>query len=207
MIIHPELRALRDDDAPQRNAQEARIAVWRNQPAVVELIDAVMAFASGGEIADHPALTRMFGKQDDAAERLARELTSVVAADFSPSEVWERVLAGTATAAVIDRGATGPDRADLIVSEMTLRPGSLIVRDARFRHVRLDRVQGCLVSLRLQRRMPGAGPTREYALTDGALVHQAAGNPKDSRTELMMALLGRMGRADAAPAMAGIATE
>jgi hypothetical protein len=128
-------------------------------------------------------------------------------ADFSPSEVWERVLAGTATAAVIDRGATGPDRADLIVSEMTLRPGSLIVRDARFRHVRLDRVQGCLVSLRLQRRMPGAGPTREYALTDGALVHQAAGNPKDSRTELMMALLGRMGRADAAPAMAGIATE
>ena len=83
MIIHPELRALRDDDAPQRNAQEAlvaRIAVWRNQPAVVELIDAVMAFASGGEIADHPALTRMFGKRDDAAERLARELTSVVAA-------------------------------------------------------------------------------------------------------------------------------
>ena len=52
-----------------------------------------------------------------------------------------------------------------------------------------------------------AGVTREYRLADGRLVHQAAGNPRDSRIELMMALLGRMDRADAAPLLAGIAQE
>ena len=73
--------------------------------------------------------------------------------------------------------------------------------------MRLESVEGCIVSLRLQRRLPEAGPTREYALSDGVLVHQAAGTPQDSRTELMMALLGRMGRPDAAPVMAAIARE
>lgn len=262
MIIHPELRALRVDDGPQRAAQDAmveRVSVWREQPHVVALIAAVEAFSQGGWDAAPRELTRLFGNDDGPANDLARELVRVVSgaladnplghvpfrhfgddviatlqlakagdatlslvaidgaglakrpaattADFSPSEVWERVLAGHARAAVIDRGATGPDRAELVASELTLAPGSLIVRDARSRHVRLDTVEGCLVSLRLQRRLPGGGLTREYALADGALVHQAAGNPKDSRIELMMALLGRMGRADAAPQIAGIACE
>ena len=262
MIIHPELRALRDDDSPQRNAQEAlvaRVSAWRNQPHVAALLDAVKAFAGGGDLADHPALARLFDPASDGAMQLAHELAgatcealavnwlghapfrhftddtistlqlarlgyvtlSLVAidgsglarrppattADFSPSQVWERVLAGKARAVVIDRGATRPDRADLSASDVSLAPGSLIVRDARSRHMRLESVEGCLVSLRLQRRLPDAGPTREYALVDGTLVHQAAGTPVDSRAELMMALLGRMGRTDAAPAMAAIACE
>ena len=49
--------------------------------------------------------------------------------------------------------------------------------------------------------------TREFALADGALIHQAAGNPRDSRVEMMLALLGRMGRSDAAPLAAAIARE
>ena len=261
MIIHPELRALRDDDSPQRMAQDAtvaRVMAWRDQPHVAALLAAVGQFAGGGDLADHPELARLFD-ENDAADRLARELTGVTAcaladnwlghapfrhftddtistlqlarsgyvtlslvaidgaglakrppaatADFSPSEVWERVLAGNARAVVVDRGATRPDGADLSTSTLSLSPGSLIVRDARSRHMRLEQVEGCLVSLRLQRRLPHAGPTREYALADGALVHQAAGTPQDSRTELMMALLGRMGRTDAAPAMAAIARE
>ena len=261
MIIHPELRALRDDDSPQRMAQDAtvaRVMAWRDQPHVAALLAAVGQFAGGGDLADHPELARLFD-ENDAADRLARELTGVTAcaladnwlghapfrhftddtistlqlarsgyvtlslvaidgaglakrppaaiADFSPSEVWERVLAGNASAVVVDRGATRPDSADLSTSTLSLSPGSLIVRDARSRHMRLEQVEGCLVSLRLQRRLPHAGPTREYALADGALVHQAAGTPQDSRTELMMALLGRMGRTDAAPAMAAIARE
>lgn len=262
MIIHPELRALRDDDTPQRIAQEAlvaRVSAWRDLPHVADLLAAVRSFAKGGDLADFPALARLFEEHGDAAAELARELCGVTAsaladnwlghapfrhltddtistlqlarsgyvtlslvaidgsglasrppattADFSPSEVWERVLAGKARAVIIDRGATRPGRADLTASDLSLRAGSLIVRDARSRHMRLDSVEGCLVSLRLQRRLPDAGPTREYALADGALVHQAAGTPVDSRTELMMALLGRMGRTDAAPAMAAIARE
>jgi hypothetical protein len=262
MIIHPDLRALRDDDTPQRIAQEAlvaRVSAWRDQPHVAALLAAVKHFAKGSELADQPELARLFDPDCEAAADLAHELAgatcaalaenwlghapfrhftddtistlqlarsgyvtlSLVAidgaglaarppattADFSPSEVWERVLAGHARAVIVDRGATRPDRADLSASDVSLRPGSLIVRDARSRHMRLESVEGCLVSLRLQRRLPKAGPTREYALADGALVHQAAGTPLDSRTELMMALLGRMGRADAAPAMAAIACE
>jgi len=262
MIIHPDLRALRDDDTPQRVAQEAlvaRVSAWRDQPHVADLLAVVREFARGGDLTDFPALSRLFDQTDGASGELARELCGVTAAaladnwlghapfrhftddtistlqlarsgyvtlslvaidgsglakrppattaDFSPSEVWERVLAGHARAVIIDRGETKPDRADLSASDVSLRAGSLIVRDARSRHMRLESVEGCLVSLRLQRRLPDAGPTREYALVDGTLVHQAAGTPVDSRAELMMALLGRMGRTDAAPAMAAIACE
>ena len=70
----------------------------------------------------------------------------------------------------------------------------------------MRRIDGALVTLRLQRRRENADVTREYDLTDGALLHQAAGNPRDSRLELMLALLGRMGRGDAAPHMAVLAT-
>ena len=45
------------------------------------------------------------------------------------------------------------------------------------------------------------------SLSDGALVHQAAGSPRDSRLELSAALLGRMGRKDAAPLLAAMAEE
>ena len=71
----------------------------------------------------------------------------------------------------------------------------------------LTSVDGCLVSLRLQRRPANAGPAREYELASGRLIHQAAGNPRDSRIEMMLALLGRMGRGDAAPLMARMARE
>jgi hypothetical protein len=39
------------------------------------------------------------------------------------------------------------------------------------------------------------------------LLHQAAGSPRDSRLELTAALLGRMGRSDAAPMLAAMAEE
>ena len=49
--------------------------------------------------------------------------------------------------------------------------------------------------------------TREFRLADGTLAHQAAGNPRESRFELAAALLGRMGRSDAAPLLAAMAEE
>jgi len=122
--------------------------------------------------------------------------------DFSPSEVWEHVLAGNARAVTIDRGETAPTHCALRQTEIALTPGTVVIRDARRRSLQLREVCGRLVSLRLQRRESGLEPTREYELASGRLVHQAAGNPRDSRLELMMALLGRMGRADAAPVMA-----
>ena len=51
------------------------------------------------------------------------------------------------------------------------------------------------------------GPSREHDLSTGALLRQATGDIRASRQEVMLALLGRMRRAEAAPVMAAIATE
>jgi hypothetical protein len=55
------------------------------------------------------------------------------------------------------------------------------------------------------RRQPAAEPRIRPA--SGALLRQAAGDIRTSRQEMMLALLGRMRRADAAPVMAAIARE
>jgi len=64
-----------------------------------------------------------------------------------------------------------------------------------------------LVSLRLHRIASMPAPTREYALSSGALLRQSAGEIRASRQEAMLAVLGRMRRADAVPVMAAIARE
>ena len=127
-------------------------------------------------------------------------------ADFGPRECWEAVLAGRAEAELIEcRAVSEEGRADLRRRDLILAPGKVVCRDAARQSLQLRRIEGCLVTLRLQRRHERAGATREYALDGGALVHMAAGNPRDSRIELMLAMLGRMGRADAAPMIASLA--
>ena len=70
-----------------------------------------------------------------------------------------------------------------------------------------QRVPGALVLLRLQRGDGSSDPSCEYALDDGRLLHQAAASPRDSRLELAVSLLGRMGRSDAVPLLASMAEE
>ncbi|MCB2058962.1 MAG: hypothetical protein R3E09_03780 [Novosphingobium sp.] len=130
-----------------------------------------------------------------------------VTVDFSPSEMWEHVLAGSAHAELIERCSSDANGAKLGRQAVDLGSGRVVRRDAERQALHIREVAGCLVSLRLQRRRMLAGVTCEYRLDDGKLVHQAAGNPRDSRLELMMALLGRMGRTDAAPQLAEIARE
>ncbi|MET0588576.1 MAG: hypothetical protein ABWZ75_08640 [Novosphingobium sp.] len=126
-------------------------------------------------------------------------------ASFWPGEAWEAVLVGTARAKLVECRSRRDDGAQLCHLQTTLQPGKVICRDASRQALVVRDVHGCLVSLRLQRRGARAGVTREFALEDGRLLHQAAGNPRDSRIELMMAALGRMGRTDAAPIFAEIA--
>ncbi len=128
-----------------------------------------------------------------------------IAVDFRPSEIAERVLAGTASAELITCKPLDDRRAQLDRQPITLSPGRAVHRDGARTAMLLGEIAGCLVTLRLQRRRADAGPTREYALADGRLLHQAASHPRDSRLELTMALLRRMGRSDAAPPMADLA--
>jgi hypothetical protein len=126
---------------------------------------------------------------------------------FSPSESYCQVLAGTADVEIIMLGNERPDGADLLRHNARLAPGQVNHRIGSRETVVLQRVETSLVMLTLQRRVGEGAVTREFMLADGALVHQAAGSPRDSRLELSAALLGRMGRADAAPMLAAMAEE
>jgi len=260
MQIHPDLRALRGDDTPQRDAQYAFIAAireWRERGDMANLLSEIEDFSGGCDIDDCLTLHSLFDEYSKAADALVGDfaraaskslgdmplgqvplrhftdgvtsrlllaqsgnvtLTLVavdgdgfanvpdpVTADFSPCEIWERVLAGNVVADLVDRLPLDGQRALLDCTEIELEPGDVLYRRSERQALQLRKVNGCLVSLRLQRRDVDAGPTREYRLADGVLVHQAAGNPQDSRVELMMALLGRLKRADAAPLLADIA--
>lgn len=262
MIAHPELRALRRDDSPQCDAQDAlqqRLDDWRAKPAIAALLGELEIFAAGAQLADCPGLAALFTPGTGAARLLTADFSaancaalaaeplghvplrhftdgitstvliaravnvtlSLVAIDgeglgrrpesatasFGPNHTWEYVLGGSAAIELVECQPTGPRAASLTRREFEVGPGSIMHRDGQREARLLRRIDGALVSLRLQRRRSNAEVTREYDLASGTLLHQAAGNPRDSRVELMLAMLGRMGRKDAAPLMAQIAQD
>lgn len=262
MHIHPELRALRGHDAPQRKAQIAlRDAweAWRRDGPGAQVEAEVASFGRDVPVEDLPFLAMLFAPRDpggrdfaagliDAFAPLLRaeplsqvplryssdEVVSAVmivrhgatslslqAIDgtrlarkappttigFAAVETYEKVLSGRAEAAAVRIAAHRPGGADLRAREIVLEPGMSLHRTGRSETQQLRRVFGTLVTLKLQRRLSGSEVTREYDLADGRLVHQAAGSPRESRLELAAALLGRMGRSDAAPLLAAMAEE
>lgn len=123
-----------------------------------------------------------------------------VSVGFAATEAHEMVLAGSARAELVTLGDEG-----LGYAPLELEAAKAVARDCAREALILRQVTGSLVSLRLQRRAAVPAPTREIELASGSLIHQAAASAEESRTELMLALLGRMGRSDAAPVLAGIA--
>ncbi|MCT2398300.1 hypothetical protein [Novosphingobium mangrovi (ex Huang et al. 2023)] len=190
------------------------------------------AFASGfvavgvGGLGDYPLgqLPLMHGKRDAvptlvlasagraslalaAYDGVALEgLTAPKTAKFAPQETWIHVLSGSGEADLVLRRDGEGGRAVLRSGRLDLMPGMAYYRYGLREALHVRRVTGSLVLLRLQRQLVDPEPTREYSLPDGALVHQAAARLKDSRRELAMALLGRMGRKDAVTQMARIAS-
>ncbi|MDE2434938.1 MAG: hypothetical protein KGM49_01640 [Sphingomonadales bacterium] len=126
---------------------------------------------------------------------------------FSPTETCEHVLAGSAVAERIVITLLQPNRAVLERHPVVVEAGVVMHRFGAGEALIYRTVPACLVILKLQRRAGPGDVVREYALNDGALLHQAAGSPRDSRLELSVALLGRMGRRDAAPMLAAMAEE
>lgn len=126
---------------------------------------------------------------------------------FPPTETFERVLAGSADTISVTALALRPDAAELEFTDCAIETGQVAHRIGQSEARLLRHVPGVLVVLKLQRRLAAGEPTREYRLSDGAMIHQAAGSSRDSRLELAVALLGRMGRSDAAPLLAAMAEE
>lgn len=128
-------------------------------------------------------------------------------ASFSANETWDNILAGSAEVEQITIVGQRPGGVELERKHVSLFPGQIAHRAGREQVQILVRVPGVLVTLKLQRNDGSVQPTREFALDDGRLLHQAAGDPRDSRLELTCALLGRMERRDAAPLLAAMAEE
>jgi len=126
---------------------------------------------------------------------------------FAALDSYELVLAGSGEAEIVSCVASGPKNVDLRREPTTLSPGMVIAGNGLRRVMRLVSVEGCLVTLRLQRRPRDGGVACEYDLASGALLHRAAGTMRESRHGLMVNLLGRMGRKDAAPVLAAMAAE
>jgi len=129
------------------------------------------------------------------------------AVSFSPGETWESVLAGEAAADRVTITGLKPGGAILSSTAVRLEAGSVCHRHGLREALVLRRVKASMVTLKLQRRTCAGQVSREYALATGELIHQAAADPRDSRLELSAALLGRMGRRDAAPMLAAMAEE
>jgi hypothetical protein len=122
---------------------------------------------------------------------------------FTPMEAWDVVLAGAGEGRMAQRRPDGT----LALQPLAFAPGFTLGRDAEREALLVDRVPGSMLMMRLSRRRPGAVPVREYELASGRQIHHAVSDPRESRMELAITLLGAMGRADAAPDMAGIALE
>lgn len=262
MFVHPELAALRGDDAPQRRDQShvaGALAAWREGPHGRELGDELARLSGGEALGALPQLSGLFAAGSDKGSIFAASLIGTITAalgeaplaqvplrhfiddtiavlmlarhggvslalqaidgagiarrpapvstSFSPGETWERVLAGGAEAQLVTLDQIRPDGAALSVSDCSLQAGEVHYRQGQREALQLRAVRGTLVSLKLQRRDMSGAPAREYRLDDGVLLHQAASSSRDSRLELATALLGRMGRSDAAPVLADIAED
>ncbi len=140
-----------------------------------------------------------------AREPGAADFTTV---SFSDVLRYEAVLAGEAQARIV-RSTLGPGARERPFHQevLTLGAGTQIALDLTSEALQVIVTTRRLVSLRLQRFAAEAEPSREYRLADGALLHQAAGDIRTSRQEMMLALLGRMEAGEAAPLMAEMALE
>lgn len=262
MQIHPDLAALRSDDAPQRLDQQAlhrALAEWQAGPLASGLDADLERLAAGAELGELPLLGLLFGADSGAATRFAGSLLARLigalanaplgqmplrhfsddtiamlmlarrgglslalqaidgrgvarrpapsSASFAPGETWERVLSGEAEACRLERVDIGPCQVQVRTTPVQLNAGDLLHRDGAREALQFRAIRGTLVSLKLQRRDTSGEPTREYDLADGKLLHQAASTSRDSRLELAVTLLGRMGRSDAAPVLAAMAEE
>ena len=124
---------------------------------------------------------------------------------FAPVMMTERVLAGAGEVALYRRGDDAV--AGLERRARTLEAGDICRRDGRDTAMLFERVSGRLVMLKLQRGIADGGPVCEYELASGRLIHRASAFAADSRREMMVTLLARMGREDAVPHFARIARD
>ncbi|TIX50584.1 hypothetical protein [Alteraurantiacibacter aquimixticola] len=125
-------------------------------------------------------------------------------ASFSENLRYDAHLAGHAKGRIVR--ISGPrEQVHFGEEEVALQGGARLAFDCMSEMLLVEEVETRLVTLRLLQSAERPQPVREYCRDTGRLIHQAAGTLASSRCELMVAMLGRMDRADAAPVLAQVA--
>ncbi|UVI38452.1 hypothetical protein [Qipengyuania spongiae] len=124
---------------------------------------------------------------------------------FTGGERYECYLAGSAEACIVEACGETDQGARLVERQLGLDAGETLALDGARVTKLVTRVPQRLVMLRLSRVPERPPPAREYRLADGRLIHRASGSRRESREEMMIALLGRMGRTDAGEVFANLA--
>jgi len=118
---------------------------------------------------------------------------------------YDAVVGGRGQGRIVRMASQREGRAQFSEGPITLAPGARLAFDLASEMLVVERVERRLVTLRLVRTRDNPAPSREYSAATGAMLQQCAGNLATSRQETIIALLGRMGRTDAAPAVAQVA--
>ena len=131
---------------------------------------------------------------------------------FSDGERYEVVIAGRARAGIVRRCEVSVSEvagSDVRLHEepIVLEPGACLAFDCRTEALVVEEVRTRLVTLRLECAAADSAPTRQFERATGRLLGQSCGDLETSRREMMIALLGRMERTEAAPDLARVACE
>ena len=124
---------------------------------------------------------------------------------FNDAVRYDAVIGGKAQGRIVRLVNRAGQAAQFCAEPMQFARGGRLALDLASETLLLDRVERRLVVLRLLRNAENPAPGREYDAGTGAFLHQSAGSLAISRQEATIALLGRMGRTDAAPACARLA--
>ena len=119
---------------------------------------------------------------------------------FTDCDRWELVIAGNGRGRAYDWSGAGPPE----VTNLVLQPGLRLACD-RSRSRAIVSLDTPLVILRVSCERPCPRATSEVEIATGRVVHRASACPAEGRAQLSAALLGAMGRADAAPVLANYA--
>lgn len=128
-------------------------------------------------------------------------------ATFPDAERHDVVLAGGGELGLLEIASESEAHATIVERRQQVAETSVIALCGPARSQVLRTVRGRLLILRLIRFAEAPLPIRRFALPSGRLLHRASGDRRESQHELMMALLGRMGRSDAAPVLADVALD
>ncbi len=133
--------------------------------------------------------------------------SGTASATFPDAERHDVVLAGAGEFGLLEVASENGAHATIKERRQQVGEGSVIALRGPARSQVLRAVGGRLLILRLIRFAETPLPTRRFALPSGNLLHRASGDRRESQHELMMALLGRMGRSDAVPVLADLALD